>query len=460
MQYYKAADITGTATTGTFNIPWETNPGVSVGHISFKLPDLEPMEYYEDEKKEKPLSERTFVMIKPDAFERGLVGEVLDLVSQRGLKLIALKTVNMTPADCEQHYSHHVGKDFYPSLVEFMTSGPSLALVFEGNGACSLIRQLIGDSKHPSQVSPGSIRGRYAMDFPRNLIHGSKTYDEASHEYRLYLGTQDIFDEYRLRQMAEEFAERKERRAKEFRDRIDQGINLGDEVFAPDVLKAGDWIASRKGMSYITNLSMDSNNRIVIDHLDYFHHFWKEPNQQYVEAETYTDSTQFSWGGSALFLVGRDETFLDSFTSRPVADSKGKRYVFKNGRFLPVFKKKSQVQVQPIKLTQTHGIPWSSTHEDENGFFVSDVYDPINQIVMQVASKNDPVKWRILVAEGQELKGKQYDLAGCGVAQAYDHLKVWGKDLNPGQMSVLVRYGIPFAATYGDLKVHNLTGAP
>src|SRR6476646_4272943 len=105
MQYYTSSSQINdnTATTGTFTIPWSQI--VSSNKISWE--PSTPAEYYE--KKEKPLKERSFVMIKPDAFQRGLVGEVLDLVSQRGLKLIACKTVHMSKTDCDHHYAHHVG---------------------------------------------------------------------------------------------------------------------------------------------------------------------------------------------------------------------------------------------------------------------------------------------------------------------------------------------------------------
>src|SRR6476469_9361533 len=149
MKYYASSSQINDNTTGTsFTIPWDQIVSTNA-KISWEPVSNVPVEYSHE--KEKPLKERTFVMIKPDAFQRGLVGEVLDLVSQRGLKLIACKTVHMSKVDCDHHYAHHVGKDFYPNLVEFMTSGPSLAMLFEGENACSLVRQLIGDSKHPSQ---------------------------------------------------------------------------------------------------------------------------------------------------------------------------------------------------------------------------------------------------------------------------------------------------------------------
>lgn len=447
MRYY-TVNNQNNSTTDLYTIPWEAFFSDNNVNIAWEPLPVKPVE---DGEKERDLKERTFVMIKPDAFERGLVGEVLDLVSQRGLKLIACKTVQMTKQDCEQHYSHHVGKDFYPSLVQFMTSGPSLAMLFEGENACGLIRQLIGDSKHPSQVQPGSIRGRYAMDFPRNLIHGSKTYDEASHEHRLYLTPGDIFDEHRIQNIQAEFAEKKAMVLAALRRKIKRGINLGDEIFAPDLLREGDWVAHSMGVSLIKRVEL-SQEHLVIEREDYMGSWWKQCHQQAFFPESYESSADFTWAGSNLFLVGREGIFLDKFVSVPIADREGCKYVFKNGRFLPIFKRKSKTDPLPSK------IPFASIYEDDNGISISDIYDPVNQVVMKVASKDDPVKWRILIGDGQELVHKSHELQKCTMAGARSRLKVWGKSLNPGGMSVLLRYGLPFAATYGNMELYDLKG--
>lgn len=443
--------------TGTpGNVPWEVfSDQLSEMAKKYKLP---PLEWEPPQEKERRL-ERTFVMIKPDAFERGLVGEILDLVTQRGLNLIAFKTVQLTPEDCEQHYSHHVGKDFYPKLVEFMTSGPALAMIFEGDNACHVIRQMIGNSKHPSQVPAGSIRGRYALDFPRNLIHGSDHSDDASRESRIYLGTADIFDKNRLENLRGEFAARKEELQAERRKKVEQGIKLGDEVFCPEVLQEGDWLASIQGMTLIKSVEPVTTEKkkiqnadvINITREDYFSGCWGEQSMTTFPTDEYESSMDFTWTQSSLYLVGRDGEFLDGFSSKPVQKPNGHRYIWKTGRWLPIFRSKSQ---QKFKKINTKA-PFTTHYDAPNGFTIYDIFDPLNEVVLKIATKDDSQPWRfILGGTGQEL-AKQQDLKTCTTSMAMTRLRIWSKKA-PGQMSVLLRHGVPYAASYGDNKQHSL----
>lgn len=135
--------------------------------------------------------ELCFVMYKPDAFERALVGELMSIVDSKGLKMIGAKTFVMTQQQVEQHYSHHIGKDFWKDMIDFYTGGTTLAVVYKGHNANNAIRQLIGN-KHPSESPPGSIRGKYATSFPRNLIHGSDSEADALVEMERFFTQKEI----------------------------------------------------------------------------------------------------------------------------------------------------------------------------------------------------------------------------------------------------------------------------
>lgn len=138
-----------------------------------------------------PTEEFAFVMYKPDAFERSLVGELMQMIEDKGPKLVASKVITMTPQQVSEHYNHHIGKDFWDDMIDFYTSGPTMACVYKGEHANNAIRTLIGN-KHPSDSPPGSIRGRYATSFPKNLIHGSDTKQDAAHEMKTFFSTTEI----------------------------------------------------------------------------------------------------------------------------------------------------------------------------------------------------------------------------------------------------------------------------
>lgn len=116
--------------------------------------------------------ERSFIMVKPDGVNRGLCGEIINRFERKGYKLVAAKVLIPSPELAKKHYAEHDGKPFFPKLVDFLTSGPVLALVFEGKGAISYGRTLIG-ATNPLASAPGSIRGDYGLDVGRNIIHGS-----------------------------------------------------------------------------------------------------------------------------------------------------------------------------------------------------------------------------------------------------------------------------------------------
>jgi nucleoside-diphosphate kinase len=131
--------------------------------------------------------ERTLVLIKPDAMERGLAGEILARFERRGLGVREARLVQVDRDLAERHYAEHAEKPFFAELVSFITSGPTLALVLEGEGAVSLVRATIG-ATNPADAAPGSIRGDLALAMPDNLVHGSDSPESAERELELWFG--------------------------------------------------------------------------------------------------------------------------------------------------------------------------------------------------------------------------------------------------------------------------------
>ena len=129
--------------------------------------------------------ETTLILVKPDAMRRGLAGEVLRRFEARGLELRAAKLVRVDRELAERHYDVHREKPFFPELVEFITSGATLALVLEGEGAIDTCRKTIG-ATNPADAEPGSIRGDLALSMPDNLVHGSDSVETAEHEIALW----------------------------------------------------------------------------------------------------------------------------------------------------------------------------------------------------------------------------------------------------------------------------------
>jgi nucleoside-diphosphate kinase len=129
--------------------------------------------------------QQTLILIKPDAFARGLTGAIIARFERKGLRLVALNLLTMTRELAEQHYAEHHGKPFFESLVEFITSGPLVALVLEGEQAIAAARQVIG-ATDPLQAAPGSIRGDYAVEVGENMVHGSDSPESAAREIGLF----------------------------------------------------------------------------------------------------------------------------------------------------------------------------------------------------------------------------------------------------------------------------------
>ena len=133
------------------------------------------------------MPERTLVLVKPDAVRRGLAGEILARFERRGLEIRAAKLVSVSRDLAERHYAEHAEKPFFGELVEFITSGETIALVLEGEGAIAVVRTTMG-ATNPVQAAPGTIRGDLALSMPDNLVHGSDAPETAEREIALWFG--------------------------------------------------------------------------------------------------------------------------------------------------------------------------------------------------------------------------------------------------------------------------------
>jgi len=141
--------------------------------------------------------ERTFVMIKPDGVQRGLVGEVIRRLERKGLKIVAMKMMKVSEELATKHYAEHKEKPFFKSLLEYITSGPVVAMVVEGKNAVKVVRTLVG-ATNPVEASPGTIRGDYGMDIGRNVIHASDSLESAEREISLFFNAEEIIDYSRI----------------------------------------------------------------------------------------------------------------------------------------------------------------------------------------------------------------------------------------------------------------------
>src|SRR3954471_18633092 len=133
-------------------------------------------------------SERTLILVKPDAFARGLSGEIIGRFENKGLRIVALRHMQVTEDLAKQHYAEHDGKPFFGELVEFITSGPIFAMVLEGQDAVRAARQVIG-ATNPLEAAPGSIRGDFAVEVGQNMVHGSDADESAEREADLFFGS-------------------------------------------------------------------------------------------------------------------------------------------------------------------------------------------------------------------------------------------------------------------------------
>ena len=129
--------------------------------------------------------DRTLILVKPDAFARGLTGEIIARFERKGLRIVAMKHMQVDEALAQCHYAEHEGKSFFGELVEFITSGPLVAFVLEGYEAVTAARQVIG-ATNPLDAAPGSIRGDFSLEIGQNMVHGSDSNESAAREAALF----------------------------------------------------------------------------------------------------------------------------------------------------------------------------------------------------------------------------------------------------------------------------------
>ena len=137
--------------------------------------------------------EQTLVLIKPDAVSRGLVGEIIRRFEDRTLRIKALKILKPSKELVEKHYEVHRGKPFFEPTVRFMTSGPVVAMVLEGDNAIAIVRQMVG-ALDPLEAQPGTIRGDYTLSTKENLVHGSDSVESAESEIAVWFAPEEILD--------------------------------------------------------------------------------------------------------------------------------------------------------------------------------------------------------------------------------------------------------------------------
>ena len=139
------------------------------------------------------MTERTLVLLKPDAVQRGLVGKIIGRLEDRGLKIAGLKLMRMDMPLARRHYAEHVEKPFFPGMAEFMTSRPIVAMAIEGENAAEIVRKTMG-ATNPRDAAPGTVRGDWAVDIGKNLIHGSDSPESALRELEIFFGDDELFD--------------------------------------------------------------------------------------------------------------------------------------------------------------------------------------------------------------------------------------------------------------------------
>lgn len=137
--------------------------------------------------------EKTLVLVKPDGVRRGLSGEIIARFEKRGLQIVALKLLQISRTMAEKHYAEHMGKPFFDSLVEFITSGPVVAMVVKGDHAIRAVRAMMG-ATNPLEAAPGTIRGDFALVMSENVIHGSDGSESAAREIEAFFAAAEIFD--------------------------------------------------------------------------------------------------------------------------------------------------------------------------------------------------------------------------------------------------------------------------
>lgn len=139
--------------------------------------------------------ERTFIAVKPDGVKRGLVGEIIRRFERKGFKLIGIKMLDVTPEMAEKHYGEHKGKPFYPRLIEYIQSGPIVAMVWKGYDVIHGARAIMG-STNPNEAQVGTIRADFALVKEYNVVHGSDSVESAEREISIYFEEKELCDEY------------------------------------------------------------------------------------------------------------------------------------------------------------------------------------------------------------------------------------------------------------------------
>lgn len=134
---------------------------------------------------------RSLVIVKPDAVQRGLIGEIIARFERRGLRIAAMKMMQITPALAKRLYAIHEGKPFFAGLIRFITSGPVVVMVMEGENAIETVRRTMG-ATNPAEATPGTIRADLALEIGRNVVHGSDSPETAAYEIPLFFNEEDI----------------------------------------------------------------------------------------------------------------------------------------------------------------------------------------------------------------------------------------------------------------------------
>ena len=135
--------------------------------------------------------ERTYVMVKPDGVQRNLSGEIITRFEKKGFKIVGLKLLQLTREIAEKHYAEHIGKGFFEGLVSYITSGPVVAMVLEGKDVVSAVRTMNG-ATNPANATPGTVRGDYAIEVGRNIVHASDSVESAEREIAIYFTPQEV----------------------------------------------------------------------------------------------------------------------------------------------------------------------------------------------------------------------------------------------------------------------------
>ncbi len=139
------------------------------------------------------MKQRTLVLLKPDAVNRRLMGEIISRFEKKGLKIVAMKILAVPKEMAERHYEVHRDKPFYNSLIEYITSGPVVAMVLEGDNAIAVVRKMMGKT-NGQEAEPGTIRGDYSMSIQNNLVHGSDSEDSAKREINIFFSASEIVE--------------------------------------------------------------------------------------------------------------------------------------------------------------------------------------------------------------------------------------------------------------------------